>query len=152
MARGISLVRNIAAAVVLVLLAACAATYANHGYVPADSELAQVKIGASKADVQKTIGPPTVEGLMKDDGWYYVQSRWRFFGAFKPKEVDRQVVAISFDKAGRVVNIERFGLDRGHVVEISRRVTTSTVKSIGLLQQLFNDIGRFDASQFLKRN
>jgi outer membrane protein assembly factor BamE (lipoprotein component of BamABCDE complex) len=152
MAKRISLVRRIAAGLVLLSLAACAATYNDHGYVPAQSELSQVKIGESKAQVEKAIGSPSLEGLKNVDAWYYVQSRWKHLGAFPPKEVKREVVAISFDKAGRVSNVEKFGLAHGNVVTISRRVTTSTVKGEGLLRQLLRDLGRFNPSNFFRRS
>lgn len=152
MAKGISPVRGGAAGALLLALGACAATYDNHGYVPAASELAQVKVGESKADVEKAIGSPSLEGLKNIDAWYYVQSRWKHLGAFPPKEVKREVVAISFDKAGRVRNIEKFGLARGNVVTISRRVTTSTVKGEGLLRQLLRDLGRFNPSNFFGKS
>ncbi len=152
MAKGINLVRSVVAGLLLVVLGACAATYVNHGYVPADSELSQIKLGETKADVQKVIGPPSAEGMQQGDAWYYVQSRWRHMGPFAPHEVQRQVVAISFTPQGKVANIERFGLEHGEIVTISRRVTTSSVKGLTLLQQLFNDLGRFDPTQFLKRS
>ncbi|MBI1217838.1 MAG: outer membrane protein assembly factor BamE [Rhodobacteraceae bacterium] len=141
-----------AAGLLLVVLAGCAATFMDHGYVPADVELAQVHVGDSRETVEKTIGHPSVEGMEQPNAWYYVQSRWRYFGPVKPKEINRQVVAISFTPAGKVANIERFGLERGEVVVISQRVTTSTVKGVGLLQQLFNDLGRFNPGQFLPKS
>lgn len=149
MAKRISLVRKGAAGILMLALAGCAATFDDHGYVPAPSELSQVKAGQTKAEVQKEIGSPSLEGLQDVDAWYYVQSRWRHYGPFKPREVKRQVVAVSFDKAGRVKNVEQFGLKHGHVVTISRLETGSTVKSEGLLQQLFNDLGHFNPSNFL---
>lgn len=151
MGKVINLVRVFVAGLLLAVLAACAATYADHGYVPTDGELTQVHVGDAREAVAKTIGRPSVEGMVKDNVWYYVQSRWRFYGPVKPKEVSRQVVAISFTPAGKVANIERFGLERGEVVVISQRVTTSTVKGVGLLQQLFTDLGRFDPGQFFKK-
>ena len=35
---------------------------------------------------------------------------------------ERQVVAISFNESGTVTNVERFGLERGQIVVLSRRV------------------------------
>ncbi len=135
------LVRVVVAGFILAVLASCATTYQDHGYVPTDGELAQIKVGDSREAVSKLIGPPSITGLLDKGDWYYVQSRWRTYGAMSPKEEKREVVAVSFTTSGRVQNIERFGLERGHVVALSRRVTTSTVKSLGLLQQLFSDIG-----------
>ena len=100
--------------------------------------------------VRQKIGEPTSAGLLKPAAWYYVQSRWRTYGATAPKEIKREVVAISFTRGGTVENVERFGLKDGNVVALSRRVTTSNVKGVGFLKQFFGSIGRFQAGQFLK--
>ncbi|TMV57997.1 outer membrane protein assembly factor BamE [Thioclava sp. BHET1] len=135
-----------------VAVSACSPVYVDHGYAPTEGELKQVHIGDTRDAVQQAIGAPSVEGVEAGDDWYYVQSRWRHFGPFKPREAKREVVAVEFNKAGRVANIERFGLAKGHVVALSRRVTTSTVKTPGLLNQLASDFGRFNPANFLRNN
>lgn len=136
---------------ILGLAVACAPVYRNHGYVPSDAELALLEVGVDTRDtVAATIGRPSASGLLNDLGWYYVQSRWKVSGARPPKEEDRQVVAISFTEDGIVENIERFGLEKGRIVPISRRVTETNIKSTGLLRQLFGNIGRVSADQILK--
>src|SRR3989338_3823040 len=93
---------------------------------------------------------PSVAGLLNDVGWYYVQSRWKVSGPRQPKEEDRQVVAITFTEDGVVENIERFGLEKGNIVPISRRVTETSIKGMGILRQLFGNIGRVSADQIIK--
>ncbi|MEI2686785.1 MAG: outer membrane protein assembly factor BamE [Cypionkella sp.] len=138
-------------AAVMVPLAACSAVYVNHGYVPSDEELALIEVGKdTRETVGATIGRPSTSGLLNDVGWYYVQSRWKHFGAMPPKEEDRQVVAISFTEQGVVENIERFGLEKGRIVPLSRRVTDSNIKGLSFLKQLFGSIGRLSADQLLK--
>jgi outer membrane protein assembly factor BamE (lipoprotein component of BamABCDE complex) len=138
------------ALVVPVALAGCTATYRNHGYVPPEEDLAQVKVGqTTQAELEGLIGRPGSQGMLTGSAWYYVGSRWRFYGAREPREVDRQVVAISFDQNGTVANVERFGLERGRVVVLSRRVTDSGVSNIGLVRQLMGNVGRVTAGQFM---
>ena len=71
-------------------------------------------------------------------------------GALPPKEVNREVVAITFTEAGAVENIERFGLEKGQIVPLSRRVTKDNVKSAGILRQLFGNIGGLSADQLIR--
>ncbi|AJE47390.1 outer membrane protein assembly factor BamE [Celeribacter indicus] len=132
------------------VLSACAAQYRNHGYVPTPDQLRTVNIGDTQEEVASAIGRPTTEGILDRSGWYYVRSRFRHLGAFEPKEVDRQVLAISFDGAGRVSNIERFGLEQGRVVVLDRRVTESNVQGITFLRQLFSNVGNITAEQLLQ--
>lgn len=132
-----------------VTLSACAATYRNHGWAPTDEELSEIVVGVdTRASVEETIGVPSTAGILDSSGYYYVKSRIRHFGAMRPKEIEREVLAISFSESGVVRNIERFSLADGRIVPLSRRVTTSSVQGNGLLRQLLGSIGRFAPSQF----
>lgn len=136
----------------LVALGACTEIVRNHGYTPSEEDLATIAVGKDTRDtVAFKVGRPSAGGLMQDGGWYYVQSRWSHRGASAPKEVDRQVVAVSFDPRGRVSNIERFGLADGQVVALSRRVTDTNIKGIGLIRQLMGNLGRFNPGQFVRQ-
>jgi outer membrane protein assembly factor BamE (lipoprotein component of BamABCDE complex) len=138
-------------ALVSLTIAGCSAIYRNHGYVPSDEELALIEVGKdTRETVAATLGRPSGEGLLNDVGWFYVQSRWKHYGALAPKEVDRQVVSVTFTEAGIVENIERFGLEKGKVVGLSRRVTTANVKGLGFLAQIFANVGRISADQLFK--
>lgn len=132
------------------LMGGCTAIYRNHGYVPTDADLAQVHVGkSSRDDVAAAVGRPSSTGVLEGSGWYFVGSRWRYYGARAPEEIERQVVAISFDQRGIVQNIERFGLERGEVVVLSRRVTKTNIEGIGLARQLLGSVGRINAGQLL---
>jgi outer membrane protein assembly factor BamE (lipoprotein component of BamABCDE complex) len=132
------------------LAAACSNIDRSHGYVPTDSDLRQLTVGVdTRETVEEAIGRPSASGVLDAGGWYYVKSKFRAYGFREPREIDRQVVAISFDPRGRVSNIERFGLEQGRVVTISRRVTDSNVQGVGFLRQLFGSFGNFTADQFI---
>lgn len=142
--------RNLWLVLALGALAACQPIYRSHGYVPSDSDLAMLVVGQDTRDtVGDFIGRPSSAGVLEDGGWYYVGSRWREVGWRKPQEIDREVVAISFDEGGVVRNIERFGLQDGRVVTLSRRVTDSNIKGVTFLGQLLGSIGNVDAGQFI---
>ena len=133
-------------------LAACATLYRNHGYVPAPDELAKLQVGKdTRESVAPKVGRPSASGLLNDDSWFYVQSRWEHRGAFAPKEIDRQVVALSFNDAGVLTNVERFGLERGKIVPISRRVTETSVQGQSALRQIFSNFGRVDAGDLFEQ-
>lgn len=145
-------IRNllILAFVVFAGLAACTPIYRNHGYVPPEMDLSQVVVGQTTMDeVQGLIGRPSAQGLLTGAGWYYVGSRWRHYGAAEPREVSREVVAVSFAPNGVVSNVERFGLERGRVVVLSRRVTEGSVTEISLVGQLLGNLGNFQAADMI---
>ncbi len=139
-------------ALVMVALAACSPIYQKHGYVPETADLDRIELGRDTRDtVAAIVGRPSTAGLLNDVGWFYVQSKWKQVGAMAPVEIDRQVVAISFDDAGKVANVERFGMEKGQVVALSRRITEPNVKSAGFLKQLFGNIGRVSTDQLLSQ-
>jgi outer membrane protein assembly factor BamE (lipoprotein component of BamABCDE complex) len=130
-------------------LAGCAPQYSNHGYVPSEEELAQIEVGNDNREtVAEKVGVPASSGVLTNSGYYYVRMRTRAIGPMAPKEIDRQVVAISFSEQGIVENVERFGLEQGQVVHLSRRVTTSSVNNNSFLRQLLGSIGRLNPSAF----
>ena len=147
-----SLTRWVATALLIGLIAACSPIYRNHGYVPSDEELSLIVVGKdTRETVATAVGRPSASGLLNDEGWYYVQSKWKNVGLRAPKEEVRQVVAISFDTNGVVQNVERFGLEKGRIVPLSRRVTEDNIKGKGILAQMFGNIGGIGAGQLLKK-
>ncbi|MBU2982201.1 outer membrane protein assembly factor BamE [Lentibacter algarum] len=125
-------------------LSACATIYRDHGYVPTDEELNELVVGVDSRDtVSDVVGLPSTAGILDSSGYYYVKSRVRHLGGLRPKEIEREVLAISFSEAGIVQNIERFSLQDGKAIQLSRRVTESSVSDNSFLRQLVSSIGRF---------
>jgi len=132
--------------VALCAVTACTPIFRNHGYVPTDDQMSVVSVGVdTRESVQAAIGTPTAGGVLNNQGFYYVTSRFRHNGFLQPEEISREVLAISFDGRGVVSNIERFGLEDGQVVTLSRRVTDDNLPDTTFLRQLFGNIGNFDA-------
>ncbi|ALG90092.1 MAG: outer membrane protein assembly factor BamE [Confluentimicrobium sp.] len=131
-------------------LSACTPIYRNHGYAPSETELGEVVVGIDTRDtVQDVIGPPSASGVIREDAWYYVASRWQTRGMYAPEVLNRELVAISFDDAGTVRNIERYGLEHGRVVALNRRVTDDNIKGVSFIGQLLGNIGNVTADQLL---
>lgn len=142
--------RAVAVTLGLSALAGCATLNSQHGYVPDDALLSELEVGLdTQITTARIIGRPGTTGIVDDSGWFYVASEYERFLWRAPEEVDREVVAVSFDKAGVVTNIERFGLEDGRVVVLSRRVTDSNTRGVGFLRQLFSNFGNLNAGDFL---
>ncbi len=144
------IVRALAAIAMVLAVASCSALYRNHGYVPSDEELSQIAIGQdTKETVATLVGQPSAAGVLDAGAWYYVESRFRHYAYQAPQEIEREVLAISFDGNDRVTNIERFGLQDGRVVTLSRRVTSSPVRDTTFLRQLLGNLGNINLGEFL---
>ena len=134
----------------IVAVAGCTTLTRKHGFVPLPEDLAQMTVGAStRDDIITLVGPPTTTGTVSGDTLYYVQSERSSFGPFEPEITSREVVAISFTPAGVLSNIERFGLQDGRVVVLSRRITDDGIADVTFIGQLLGTIGRIDAGQLL---
>ena len=141
--------RSIVLALTLVI-AGCVPIYRHHGYIPPEEDLAQIVIGqTTEMDLETLVGRPSSQGLLAGSGWYYVGSRWRHYGPTRPQEVSREVVAISFAENGTVANVERFGLEQGRIVVLSRRMTDSGVTSISAIRQILGNIGNLNAGSVI---
>lgn len=141
--------RSIVLALTLVI-AGCVPIYRHHGYIPPEEDLAQVVVGqTTQMELDGLIGRPSSQGLLAGSGWYYVGSRWRHYGPTRPQEISREIVAVSFAEDGTVANVERFGLEQGRIVVLSRRVTDSGVTSISAIRQILGNIGNLSAGSVI---
>ncbi len=129
-------------------VSACSATYSNHGYVPSEDDTSSLIVGVdSRATVDDIVGVPSASGVLSGGDYYYIRSRMRVRGAFRPREIERQVLAISFNEDDTIANIERFSLEDGNVIALSRRVTDASVVGNGFLRQLIGNFGVFNPAQ-----
>ena len=132
------------------ILAGCVAMDRFHGYMPPEAEVAALQVGRDSRDqVVAAIGAPGSDGMLNNGNLYYVQSTFRHYGALAPKETDREVLVLSFTNAGILSNVERYGLDDGRVVLLSRRVTDAGGRDNTFIRQLMGNIGNFDASTLI---
>ena len=145
--------RTAIVAVALCFAVGCTPIFRNHGFIPTEEDLSTITIGLdTRESVRTLVGPPTAGGALDGSGYYYVASTFRHFGAFAPQETNREVLAIRFNDAGVVSNIERFGLEDGNVIVLSRRVTDSNVADNKLIRQILGNLGQVDAGAFLGEN
>ncbi len=134
----------------LALATACTTIYRNHGYMPLPEELALLQVGVdTRETVAAAVGTPTSGGVLDGSGYYYVASRFRHVGFLEPQEIEREVLAITFDGGGVMQNVERFGLQDGRVVALSRRVTDDNVRDTTFIRQLLGSLGNFDAGALI---
>lgn len=142
--------RRVMVITALTAIVGCTTMTRKHGFVPLPEDLAQMQVGTTtRDDIVALVGPPTTAGAINGNTLYYVQSERDRFGPFEPEIVGREVVAISFTPSGVLSNIERFGLEDGRVVVLSRRITDDGIADVTFIGQLLGAIGRIDAGQLL---
>jgi outer membrane protein assembly factor BamE (lipoprotein component of BamABCDE complex) len=127
---------------------ACAPTIQVHGYVPPASDVARIRPGVDNVStVEEVLGRPASNGILRDSAWYYVSSTIENYTYHAPKVVDRTVLAVSFTPGGVVSDIQRYGLQDGHIINLETRTTETGGRQLGVLEQLFGNLLNLDASQ-----
>ena len=110
----------------------------------------QVVVGVdNRTTVQEVLGSPLGSGVMEDGAIFYISTRVKHYAFYEPKVVEREMLVVSFDAEDQVENIEKFGLEDGRVVTLSRRVTTGPVKGPKFLKQILGNLGNFNPAGLL---
>ena len=122
-----------------VALAGCTPVISNRGYLEnADAEAGVAAGVDTKTTIEKKLGDPSVQAAFGADAWYYVTQVERQVSFFSPTIESRHILAIYFDKEGKVTDMKHYGLEDGNVVAFESRTTPTRGREMTFLQQLFN--------------
>ena len=123
----------------LVLASGCTPVISQRGYLADPVGEASIKVGTdTKQTIQQRLGDPSTSATFTNDTWYYISSTEKQIAFFDPIVENRAIMAIKFDKDGKVVDLKHYGLKDGHVVAFESRKTPTPGREITFLQQLFN--------------
>ena len=121
------------------LLLACTPVVSQRGYLPDPIGEASIKIGTdTKTTVQDRLGDPSTEATFGGDAWYYISSVEKQISFFDPRVENRSILALYFDKDGKIANVRHYGLKDGHVVAFETHETPAKGRELTFLQQLLN--------------
>jgi outer membrane protein assembly factor BamE (lipoprotein component of BamABCDE complex) len=137
MRRGVLALSALTAAGLFV--AGCVPVVNQRGYLPNPTGEASIQAGAdSETTVQAKLGDPSTRATFGSDSWYYISSVEKQLAFFDPKIQMRSILAVHFDKDGKVSDTRHFSLKDGHVVAFESRTTPTRGRELTFLQQLFN--------------
>jgi outer membrane protein assembly factor BamE (lipoprotein component of BamABCDE complex) len=118
---------------------------AQRGYIVNETDLEKLKIGqTSQEQVQEYMGSPSTISTINNEAWYYITSKTEAYLFYPPKEVERTVIAVYFNKQNVIDDITYYGLKDGEVIDIQTRTTPTRGKELTILGQLFSNLGRFN--------
>jgi outer membrane protein assembly factor BamE (lipoprotein component of BamABCDE complex) len=122
-----------------VALAGCSPVVSNRGYLENQDAEAGVAAGVdTKTTIEQKLGDPSVQAAFGTDAWYYITQQERQVAFFDSTILSRHILAIYFDKDGKVSDMKHYGLDDGNVVAFESRTTPTRGREMTFLQQLFN--------------
>jgi outer membrane protein assembly factor BamE (lipoprotein component of BamABCDE complex) len=117
----------------------------DRGYQIDERTLDQVKVGATtKPQALAALGSPSTTSTVGGDAWYYIgQKLVRPIAFMAPKLTDQNVLAIYFDKGGKVERIANYGLKDGQVFDFVSRTTPTGGQEPNFLRNMFTNLLRF---------
>ena len=119
----------------------CTPVVNNRGYLPDPDAEKKISIGKdTKTSIQQVLGFPSTEATFSaaGDAWYYITSIQKQIAFFAPSTTARTILAVYFDKDGKVTDLKHYSLRDGHIIAFEARQTPSKGREITFLQQLFN--------------
>ncbi|RKQ73213.1 outer membrane protein assembly factor BamE [Oceanibaculum indicum] len=128
-------------------MAGCAPIVDTRGHMVDSDRMETVKIGqSSREQVLQSLGSPSATALFDNESWYYIGKRTETLAFFAPEVLEQQVVIIRFDNNGVVSGIDRLDKENGNEVQLVQRTTPTAGAEMTFLQQMFGNLGRFNAT------
>jgi outer membrane protein assembly factor BamE (lipoprotein component of BamABCDE complex) len=100
---------------------------------------------STRADVTALIGSPTAKATFDDNTWLYVSEVTKPRVARTLGVLSQNVVVLSFNDQGVLQDVKHLDQEDSVPVSIVARTTPSPGTEASFLQQLFGNIGRFNA-------
>ena len=115
------------------------------GYQVDDTTMSQIKIGATtKPEALSIIGTPSTTSTVGGDAWYYIGQKMHRSLAFMPLQTtDQHVVAVYFDKNGKVERIANYGLKDGKVFDFVSQTTPTGGQEPDFVRNMMGGLFRF---------
>ena len=116
----------------------------HNGNMPSEERIAKIEKGSSKDDVLQILGTPSTVAAFDENTWIYMSSDIKRVAFFAPKEIDRNVLKIKFDRDGNVTQIARLNKDNGVDLVPSQEKTEVKGQEPGFFQKYFGGVGQYN--------
>ena len=100
---------------------------------------------STEADVRSLLGSPTAHATFDDNTWLYISERTQPRIGATQAVLSQNVVALTFDDHGVLRQVATRDAANAMPVQVIARTTPSPGTEASFLQQLFGNIGRFNA-------
>ncbi len=132
-----------ATALALGAAAACAPIQSYSGFVTerSETEVVDPQVGVdTRATIQQRFGSPSTTAIFDQTAWYYVSSVQERIAFYTPETTFRHVMVVRFD-GDMVASVEKFGLERGRIVNYADEATPTRGRELGIIEQLLGNVG-----------
>ena len=118
----------------------------DRGYQVDDATVSQLKVGVTtKPEALSLMGTPSTTSTVGGDAWYYVGQKMHRALAFMPLQTeDQHVLAVYFDKGGKVERVANYGLKDGKVFDFVSRTTPTGGSEPDFIRNMLGGLFRFN--------
>lgn len=130
------------AALALAATGACAPITTYSGFLEDRNNAPQdPQVGVdTRETVQARFGTPSTTEVLQQDSWYYISAVQQRVAFYTPHITDRHVMVVRFD-GDTVSAVEKYGLERGRIVNYDTHVTPTRGRELGIIEQMLGTIG-----------
>jgi outer membrane protein assembly factor BamE (lipoprotein component of BamABCDE complex) len=134
---------TLAALAASLVLSGCSSIRESRGYIrdPILTRMIQPGID-NRRSVEGTLGRPTFTSAYGEPTWFYVSSTTGRKPFVRPRIRQHNVLAVRFDDAGNVAEVDRSGIDEVVYLRPDGDETPTLGRERGFLEDLFGNIGR----------
>lgn len=127
----------------LFILGGCSTDYFNQteGNMPSKNDIISLKKGMSQSEVRDIMGSPSVISSLDHRTWIYMNATMRRVAFFEPKELERNVVAVQFNRDGNVEKVIQLTKDNGKDITISSDSTPVMGSEDSFMEKYFGGVG-----------
>ena len=124
------------------LASGCVQIQGHRGYLADEILLQSVQAGVdNRESVERTLGRPSFIGQFGEPVWYYVSSSTTQSPTRTPKITGQTVLAVHFDAADNVVNVERTGMEQVARIDPEHDKTPTLGRERSFFEERFGGIG-----------
>jgi outer membrane protein assembly factor BamE (lipoprotein component of BamABCDE complex) len=125
-----------------VLAGGCTPMRESHGWVSDSASQGDVQPGVdTKSTVMARMGSPSSTSTLGGNDWYYVTALQQSYAYFKPKTTARTITVVRFNPDDVVATVDKFGVEKGQVIDYSTQKTPTRGRELGVLEQIFGTVG-----------
>lgn len=128
----------------VVAIGACSPRAQTRGNLPDPELVEQLKEGdISREEVAEFLGSPSSITAFGDEVWFYISEQTETLAWLEPEIINRQVLALYFDKDGILTKVDKVGLEEAHKLAPVERQTPTHGNKLTFLEQLVGNFRRF---------
>lgn len=123
---------------------ACAPITAYRGFQAIETSPKDIQAGTdTKTTVRTKLGSPSATSTFDPNLWFYIAEIKERVAFRKPRVVQREIVAVTFNKDTEAVEkVDVVTLEQGKVIAFNGRETPTRGRELTILEQLLGTVGR----------